>query len=65
MALHENYRDSTLAQRMIAVGGCVLGGIIVLILGLMALLGSMSRWCAWDMAFGQFLVMPLSSLADS
>lgn len=39
MALHENYRDSTLAQRMIAVGGCVLGGIIVLILGLMGAFG--------------------------
>ena len=39
MALHECYHDSTLIQRMIAVGGCVIGGGIVLVLGLIGAFG--------------------------
>lgn len=39
MALRENYHNSTMGQRMIAVGGCVLGGIVVLILGLLGAFG--------------------------
>lgn len=33
MAIHVNYSNSTLTQRMIAVGGCIIGGAIILILG--------------------------------
>lgn len=34
MAIHVDYSNSTLAQRMIAVGGCIFGGAIILILGI-------------------------------
>ena len=46
MALQVDYNNSTLTQRMIAVGGCLFGGAIVLILGL----------CG---AFGDYETLPL------
>ncbi len=46
MAIHVNYNNSSLAQRMIAVGGCLFGGAIVLVLGL----------CG---AFGDYETLPL------
>ena len=39
MAIYENYNNSSLGQRMAAVGGCIIGGAIVLFLGLMGAFG--------------------------
>jgi len=44
--VREDYRDSTLGQRMIAVGGCVLGGGLVLVLGIFGAVGNYSSLAA-------------------
>ncbi len=37
--IHENYRKSSLGQRMIAVGGCIFGGALVLVMGFLGAFG--------------------------